>query len=247
MESPTDLSRNDAELVAASIFKEAGNLPPPTPEQMARREASREAATERGFAEARRDDARRRYEAACPTEFRSSNWDFPEIQPFRPQIERVLAYEVGPKGILASGPTGRRKTGAMWALMERLACREGRDVRFYTAFDFFASLQEQVKYGHDDARGWIETVARRPLVFIDDYGQQALLRTKEDWALGWFFRFLDIRAGEHLPLFVTTNMTGAEMAGGNSLRGDPLIRRLLVVADPVPFETDAERAARVSK
>lgn len=246
MSTEHDLPRADAGATLADLAEQVRDLGPVTAEEHTAREKRREDASRQLIEDARRKDAKARYELACPQEFRESNWDFPSLQPFRGQINRVLGYQLGPKGILASGPTGRRKTGAMWALMERLACQEGRDVRFYTAFDFFAQLQEQVKYGHDDARGWVEAVARRPIVFIDDYGQQTLLKSREDWALGWFFRFLDIRAGDHLPLFVTTNMTAVEMAGGNNMRGDPLIRRMLMVADPIPFETDDERRARIT-
>lgn len=246
METQHDMPRAEAAEALTALFAQAGNLPKPTAEEHASREAALEEASLKMIAEKRREDARRRYEAAVPPEFVASDWDFPALRPFRTQIDRVLGYKLGPKGLLASGPTGRRKTGAMWALMKRLAYDEGNDVRFYSAFDFFAQLQEQVKYGHDDARGWIDTVARRPIVFIDDYGQQALMKTKEDWAMGWFFRFLDIRSGAHLPLFITTNMTGDEMASGN-LRGDPLLRRFLMVCEAVPFETEKERRARLSK
>lgn len=227
------------------LVDQIGRMPDPTPEERAARETRAEERVRQMIAEGRRADSLARFGASCPREFLESNWDHPEIQGYRQQIDRVLGWQ-GPRGILASGPTGRRKSGSMWALMRRL-CEEGHDVRFYSAHDFFGQLQGEVRYGHDDARGWIEAVAHRGIVFIDDYGQQALLKTREDWAQGWFFRFLDIRAGLHLPLFVTTNMTADDIAGRGNLRGDPLIRRLLMVCDPVPFETDDERRARAGK
>lgn len=243
-----DLPRDQADIEFARLSAQAGRRPQQTPEEMAFHEAERERISRQLIEDSRRNDARRRFEAGCPGEFRASDWEFPAIQPYRQQIDRVLTWQLHEKkGILASGPTGRRKTGSMWALMRRITCEEGRDVRFYSAFDFFGELQDQVKYGRDEARGWIETLARRPLVFIDDYGQTSLLKSKEDWALGWFFRFLDIRANEHLPLFVTTNLNAEAIAGGDQpgqVRGDPLLRRLLMVCEPVRFETEDEIKCR---
>lgn len=238
-----DLSTAEAEAIKIDLWRAAANLPPETETERLTREVRREERSLEMVAAGRRQDALARYETACPAEFLTSDWEYPEIQRFRPQIDRVLSYEIGSKGLLASGPTGRRKSGAMWALMKRL-CEAGHDVRFYSAFDFFGQLQEQVTFGRDDARGWIEAVAARAVVFIDDYGQEQLLRSRQEWAAGWFFRFLDIRAGHHRPLFMTTNLSGHQMAGTKNLRGDPLLRRLLMVCDPVPFETPAERARR---
>ena len=86
----------------------------------------------------------------------------------------------------------------MWALMQRLGCGDGHDVRYWSASDWFTTLQENIRFGRDEARGWVNTVARRHIVFIDDYGQEAMQSSREDWARGWFFQFLDIRVGEGL-------------------------------------------------
>ncbi len=83
----------------------------------------------------------------------------------------------------------------------------------------------------------MRSVAARPFLFIDDLGQEALARSRADWAEGWLFRLLDLRAGLKLPLFVTTNLTGEQITGRakNEVRGDPLLRRLLMLAEPVKF------------
>jgi hypothetical protein len=190
------------------------------------------------LANARRLACRERWEAACPPALRESDWQHPRLVPYAGQIAAILGHSPAQKGLLASGPTGRGKSRAMWALMHRLACEEGRDIRYYHAVEFFAALQSRISYGQDDANGWIEAVARVPIVFIDDLGQQSLLRSREDWAQGWFFRFLDIRVGERLPLYITTNLRAEDMVPTDAranLRGDPLLRRLLDLCDPVKF------------
>lgn len=244
MTAEHDLPRAEAKDKTDALFCATSALPFPTPEEMARREADREARAMALVKSSRLADNVARYAEACPPEFLSSDWEHSEIQPFRAQIDRILGYSLGQRGVLASGPTGRRKTGTLWALMHRLACVEGHECRFFSAHSFFSKLQEQVRYGHDDAGGWIEAIARRRVVFIDDYGQHQVTASKSDWAESWFFRFLDIRASYHLPLFMTTNLTGHDIAGSWKLRADPLIRRLLMVSDPVPFETDSERRER---
>jgi hypothetical protein len=196
-----------------------------------------EAASRQLLAASRRVDALRSWEHACPPLLQTSDWHHPCLAPYADQIQRVLGYTLGAKGLIASGPTQRGKSRSMWQLMRRLGVDEARDVRYWTAAGWFSKLQEQIHYGRDDAQGWLDAVARRPIVFIDDLGQEALLLNREEWATGWFFRFLDIRVGAGLPLFVTTNLTAQEMSGrAGSVRGDPLVRRLLDICEPVKFE-----------
>lgn len=208
--------------------------------------AEREQFSRDYVARAKREAAADRWRHECPPEYRESDWSRPELAPYRPIIDRVLGYKLGPKGILATGRTGRGKTRAMWQLMRRLACDEGVDCRYYHAAQWFFELGQWVNYGRDEARGWVEAVAARPIVFLDDLGQEAVMQSRQDWATGWFFRFLDLRVGRGLPLFVTTNLHAADLvahAGSRAdIRGDPLVRRLLDLSDPIVFETPAKRA-----
>ena len=159
------------------------------------------------------------------------------MAPNRAQIERVLAHQVGAKGLLLTGKTGRGKTRSMWSLMRRLACEEARDIRYFHAGDWFATLQGCLSYGRDDARGWVDAVARRPIVFVDDLGQEAIQTARSEWAMSWFMRFLDIRVSERLPLYVTTNLDAQGIAerGASSVRGDPMVRRLIEICEPIKF------------
>jgi DNA replication protein DnaC len=151
-------------------------------------------------------------------------------------LEKVLAWKRNPVGLLLSGPQGRGKTRAAYALCSRLLCDEGVNVALWQASAFFAELQGYVRYGNDEASGFIERQAARPVFFLDDFGQQALLRSREEWAQAWFFRFLDLRLGARLPLILTTNQTAEQIAGRDyDSKGDPLVRRLIDLAEPVKF------------
>jgi len=196
-----------------------------------------EAASAHFLAEARKRDAIARFETAVPPTMRESDWGHAEIVANRAQIDRVLAHQVGAKGLLLSGRSGRGKTRSMWALMRRLAHDEARDIRYFHAGDWFATLQGCLNYGRDDARGWVDAVARRPVVYIDDLGQEAIQTARSEWAMSWFMRFLDIRVSERLPLYVTTNLDAQGIAerGASSVRGDPMVRRLIEICEPIKF------------
>jgi len=196
-----------------------------------------EGASAHFLAEARKRDAIARFDSAVPPAMRESDWGHAGMAANRAQIERVLAHQVGAKGLLLSGRTGRGKTRSMWALMRRLAHEEARDIRYFHAGDWFATLQGCLNYGRDDARGWVDAVARRPVVFIDDLGQEAIQTARSEWAMSWFMRFLDIRVSERLPLYVTTNLDAQGIAerGASSVRGDPMVRRLIEICEPVKF------------
>jgi len=189
--------------------------------------------------EARLKDAANRFSADIGGEYLETDWNHPSMQPNRAQIERVKGWQFGKRGILASGPTGLGKTRAITALYRRLACEEGREIRYFNAADFFAALGSQVKYGRDDAQGWVRSIALRSVFILDDLGQEAVQKSQEEWAQSWFFRFLDIRREHGLPLIVSTNLSAQQITGRHdrrNLRADPLLQRLLDLCEVIKFE-----------
>ena len=205
-------------------------------EDLEAREAKREAVSRELLRASRREDGLRRWETFFPPALRASDWSHPGLAPCAQQIAAVLAYQVGAKGILATGPSGRGKTRSMAALMRRLGPEEGNDVRYWSAAGWFSTLQSFLEYGNDHAKKWVDTVASRHVVFFDDYGQEAMQVSRREWAQAWFFHFLDQRVALGLPLFLTTNLSAREMMShAGHARGDPLVRRLLDVADPISF------------
>lgn len=180
-----------------------------------------------------------RWNTACPELLKVTDWSDARIAKFAAQHAKILGWVFQRTGLIASGPSGAGKTRSMWALMKRLAA-DGLEIRYFTAAEFFAQLQANIRYGHDDAHGWICAVARAPIVFIDDLGQESVQAIRQEWCSGWFFQFLDKRLGNQLPLFITTNLSADEMAGATTaLRANPLIRRLLELCEPVKFLTTA--------
>jgi hypothetical protein len=189
------------------------------------------------------DAARMSFDGICPPDLHPSqtDWTHPGLVAFATQIDRVRNWtqeSEGGKGLLLAGVSGRGKSRAFYALAERLRCNSPRqDVAIWHAHDFFLSLQSQVHYGNDDAAAFVRAVAARKHLFIDDLGQEAITRSRAEWAEGWLFRLLDLRAGSKLPIFVTTNLTGEQLTGRtkNEVRADPLLRRLLMISEPIKF------------
>ncbi|MCJ7823953.1 MAG: ATP-binding protein [Anaerolineales bacterium] len=186
--------------------------------------------------EARKGDGMRYFEHACPSQYRDFDKGHPDIVKNSAQVDAVLAYQFSPKGMLLTGPTGKGKTRSCWQLLRRLYAEDGIECRWWHAMDFFTELQDQVKFGRDDAKGWVSDLAWRKIVFIDDWGQEANLKSRESWAEGWFFRFVDYRIERGLPLIITTNLTAKDIARREGdVRGDPMLRRLLEMCEVVKF------------
>jgi DNA replication protein DnaC len=188
------------------------------------------------LAKAKKTAAIREFVRNCPKDKRRFNASHPAIASNQGLARKIISWQYQDRGLLVSGSSGRGKTTAMFHLMLQLA-KQGREIRYFSAFDFFGELQKQVHYGRDDAGEWVRAIARAPIVFIDDLGQESIHASRQEWAQGWFFRFLDLRSGNRLPLFVTTNLSAQEMAGGVSeVKAHPLLRRILLVCEPIKFQ-----------
>lgn len=197
-----------------------------------------EARTAELLAATAKQDAIACYNATCPPEYRELDPRHPTAVKYRQAIGSVLGWIRNPKGLMITGPTGRCKTRAVWALLRRLAHEDGVITRAYHSQDFFSALAGEVKYGRDDAAAWIDRKAWHPVVFIDDFGQEALLANREDWAQGWWLRFVDLRLQRGLPLILTTNLTseGIAEAQASGIRSEPLLRRLREMCTVVRFQ-----------
>lgn len=176
------------------------------------------------------------FRSNCPIDYLDFNVEYPSLQTNRRQIEEILNWKENPVGILATGSTGTGKTRAMFALCKRLIQDEAKEVAIWPAKKFFYQLESNVRYGHDEAGEFIKCVAHKKILFIDDYGQESVLANKQDWATGWFFKLLDIRVGNRLPLLMTTNLTAEQIASrSQNTTGAPLLRRLIESSKPIKF------------
>lgn len=146
----------------------------------------------------------------------------------------MLNWQYGFPGLLIAGPTGRGKTRALLALLERLMCRESLDTTCWFAQDLAVRIANEVTYGRDNAQAFIRAVASHKLLVIDDLGQESVVRSQEERVDSWLFDLLDRRLSARLPCLVTTNLPADALTAG--LKHEPFVRRLLELCGDKPVD-----------
>ncbi len=187
---------------------------------------------------------KRAYKLACCAHFNAftadrralllTDWDHPGLRPYRAQIDRVRGWSCSFPGLLLAGPTGRGKTRSALALLRRLMCEEYLDCSCWSAQSLAARITQEQAYGRDEAAGFVAALARHEILFIDDLGQESVLRSQEDRVDSWIFDLLDRRLCAQLPCIITTNLPADQL--GSGLRHAPFVRRLLDLCGVQPVD-----------
>lgn len=171
----------------------------------------------------------------CPPDYRSTNWrDHPELS----QECRTLAktWQLPPRdsrsserGLLIHGPSGRGKTRAMFEILRRLhfsgvPCMAVEAVTFAEHAVMAASLSAPAK-ARFDAQDWLRRAKTVRVLFFDDLGKEG--GTSMPGFARAFHTLLEHRKAYHLPLLVTTERVGDELAAllGTNY-ADGIVRRL---------------------
>jgi DNA replication protein DnaC len=173
-----------------------------------------------------------------------TDWARPDVARNAAKAARVAGWQMGPRGWLLYGPSGGGKTRALAQLIWRLHVEESVGVGLWNAQELFAEITRHQMFGRDETQGFIEALAVRPVLVVEDLGQEATSRGAEQVARQWFFRLLDLRVANGRPVMLTTNHTATTLAeDARMVSADPLLRRLRDVAEPVYFhEPGKERA-----
>lgn len=117
-------------------------------------------------------------------------------------------------------------------LLKRLLIEDGYARHFYW-FDSISFGHEIAKhYRDEDAEDWLDSVAKKPLLFFDDLGKLKMTERAEVELFG----LIDRRCSNELPIIATTNDTGDTLASRmTDNRGPALIRRLREFCTPIQF------------
>ena len=159
-----------------------------------------------------------RWQAICPRDYRTIDR---KRLPAADKLDGVLDWEYGAMGLMLYGPTGRGKTRAAWALMEKLFFA-GRSVR---ALDSMAGLRYAALYarGAELVEVWIDELISVDVLLLDDVFKNKLTDSFE----GVIFTLIDQRIAAQLPTILTSNDTGETLKGRVTVdRSAPLLRRL---------------------
>ena len=147
------------------------------------------------------------------------------------QLKDAMAWEYGPEGLLFHGPTGTGKTRIAWQVLKKI--NDGHKViRAFDSTDFVNQCSS--KFYDGSGSKWIEKLIKCQLLFIDDLGNEP----SGERGAGEIFHIIKRRGEEMLPVIITTNSVGQELAGklrGPEDRGSALVRRLREFCTPIAF------------
>lgn len=147
-------------------------------------------------------------------------------------LAQVNAWQFGPRGLIAVGPTGLGKTRALWLLIRRL-CHDGRSVLAFSGTRFGEEVADA--FGSGRGTAWMKGATGVDVLFLDDF-TKSVLTERADSAL---FGVVETRTANCLPILTTTNLDGQGLARQISAdRAAPLVRRLREFCEAVQFTTD---------
>ncbi|WP_037887188.1 ATP-binding protein [Streptomyces viridochromogenes] len=169
-------------------------------------------------------------DARIPARYRRALAGHPQITAWADQIASVGRPGPGGPGIaegpslLIVGPTGTGKTHQAYGAVRALLTR-GVRLRWEatTSADLHARLRPRA--GHDAERD-LQTLARCPLLLLDDLGAA---KTSE-WTEELTYRLINHRYEHMLPTLITTNLPTAEL---RTALGDRVASRLAEMTERV--------------
>lgn len=141
----------------------------------------------------------------CPAEYQDTDEAKVRLSAGDKVVNEVLGWDCS-RGLGLVGSTGRCKTRLMFLLL-RVRHMAGAKIRYVNAVNFADELADAYGRGSDDAERWMKSIERAPLLFIDDLGKE---KTTER-VLTFYYRMTEHRTSNRLPLFFTSNLTGAPL------------------------------------
>lgn len=159
------------------------------------------------------------FQSICPPLYQQTD----ESRLPKKQFDEVIAWNYGPQGLILQGASGTSKTRCAWMLIQKLICRHICPVITFDCVAFGHAVSKRFSEC-DGVEDWLLELAEfQGVVFFDDLGKLKIT----DRAEAELFGIIERRSANLLPIFATTNDTGATLEERMSdNRGPAMIRRL---------------------
>jgi DNA replication protein DnaC len=169
-----------------------------------------------------RAERQQRYADLCPKIYRDTDV---ERLPDRAKASEILAWQYGPRGFVAGGPTAQGKSRATWMRLRRAIVEEGVTVEAFTDGSLALAIAEAYGESSDAARALRNRLCTAGILFIDDFGKSKMTER----VASELFTVIEHRTSNELPILITTNLTTkttAKVFRDDLERLEPMLRRL---------------------
>jgi hypothetical protein len=170
----------------------------------------------------------RKFIEICPPLYAETDPNHPSMP--KAKLERVLAWQYGPRGLIGHGVTRKCKSRCFWLLIKRLIS-EGRSVIAMTGGEFARSCAEC--YSNGGAASWFHSLLSVDVLFLDDLDKPKFTeRVAAD-----LFDLWEQRAANLRPILGTTNAVGDTLIQkmNNPIVAGPLVARIREHCESISF------------
>ena len=169
----------------------------------------------------------RNWETVCPAQYRETDT---KRLPHQAAFQRVMRWQLGPRGLLLNGPTGAGKSRCAWVMLKR----EYENRHRVLAMDHSIGFRYAERFANSaaEAASWIDRLASVEILFLDDIFKAKMTDSLEQC----LFTVIATRCEEKRPTICTMNDTSDSLKARLSPdRGAALIRRLVESSEHVSF------------
>lgn len=170
------------------------------------------------------------WKTLCPPEYQKPiEWRYKSAN--RTNLNKVLAWQYGERGLLIYGEPGTCKTRFIWKLLER-EWNNGRTMAMQSHTGFRQTVSALASADQQRMVNWIGGLIKVEILFLDDLGKGKSTPASEEA----FFELIDSRMTMKRPVLFTSDMTTERIEGHfgeDYARG--LMRRILERTEAIQF------------